>query len=180
MLFITLIQRKKCCKWNVMLGCWISRFCVGNSWKSGILLGDAEGTTLSCLSLCSQPSERLKFLPDFLDPPLPSMRGCSHGSGTVITFFTFAPRGGNNVKAISTAWCFLMFLTAVAEAAEENKDNDQHIFSDTYVQLTPTIITSIDTFLLISLNISAWNYGLLQDKRWDVCRFTGCAATRYD
>ena len=71
--------------------------------KSGILLGDAEGTTLSCLSLCSQPSERLKFLPDFLDPPLPSMRGCSHGSGTVITFFTFAPRGGNNVKAISTA-----------------------------------------------------------------------------
>lgn len=141
--------------------CLLRRFCVANSWKSEILLGDAEDSTLLCLSLRSQPSERLKFLPDFLDPPLPSMRGCSHGSGTVITFFTFAPRGGNIVKAISTAWCFLMFLTAVAEAAEQKKkDNDQHIFPDTYMQLAPTTIASINRFLFITLNIPPWNCGL--------------------
>lgn len=58
-----------------------------------------------------------------------------------------------------------MFLTVVAEAAEEKKDSDQHIFPDTYTQLAPTIMTSIDRFLFITLNISAWNYGLLQDKK---------------
>ena len=68
-----------------------------------VLIDDVEGATPSCPSLYSYPSEGLKFLPDFLDPSFPSMRGCTHGSGTGIRFFTFAPRGGNNMKAISIA-----------------------------------------------------------------------------